>query len=118
RHEKSPSNQQQQPPQDKAKVEQKGASSKQYYSVLPPAKQGGYKEPPVEQSPAERQRELRLEVGDVLIFEEVLGPRTGEAADADPVHRHAVRLTKVQPGVDTLFDLPILEIEWAREDAL
>ena len=63
---------------------------------------------------------LSLKRGDVLIFEEVLGPKTGGAADADPSHRHAVRLTKVTPGVDTLYDppRPIVEIEWAAEDAL
>ena len=63
---------------------------------------------------------LSLKRGDVLIFEEVLGPKTGRAADADPTHRHAVRLIKVTPGVDTLYDppRPIVEIEWAAEDAL
>lgn len=38
-----------------------------------------------------------LRPGDVLILEEVLGPRTGFAADADSGHRHAVRLTRVDP---------------------
>ena len=45
-------------------------------------------------------RALQLKPGDVLIFEEVLGPRTGLAADADPTRRHAVRLTRVTPGED------------------
>ena len=36
-----------------------------------------------------------LQPGDVLIFEEVLGPQTGEPADADIRHRCAVRLTQV-----------------------
>ena len=70
-------------------------------------------------------RALHLHVGDVLIFEEVLGPRTGNAADADPTHRQAVRLTKVTSSVDPLyhpygpnFGLPIVEIEWCPEDAL
>jgi hypothetical protein len=35
-----------------------------------------------------------LAPGDVLVLEEVLGARTGLAADADPAHRHAVRLTE------------------------
>ena len=61
---------------------------------------------------------LRLRVGDVLIFEEVLGSRTGNSADADPVHRHAVRLTRVEPGYDPLYQVPVVEIEWAQEDAL
>jgi len=69
-------------------------------------------------------RRLRnLKVGDILIFEEELGPRTGNPSDADPTHRQAVRLTKVTPGTDPLFGTqpygtPIVEIEWASEDAL
>ena len=68
-------------------------------------------------------RALALAVNDVLIFEEVIGPGTGNAADADPSHRQAVRLTKVTPGVDALYDRdkggrPVVEIEWCSEDAL
>ncbi len=63
-------------------------------------------------------RKLHLAAGDILIFEEVLGPITGLAADADPAHRHAVRLSKVTPGVDPLTGTPVLEIEWCRKDAL
>jgi len=69
-----------------------------------------------------------LAVGDVLILEEVLGPRTGVAGDADPEHRHAVRLTSVAVGTDPLGGrfLPqptndpvaITEIAWSRADAL
>jgi len=66
----------------------------------------------------ERERRLRLKEGDVLIFEEVIGPGTGNPADADPNHRYAVRLTRVEPGEDALFDQPVVEIEWAPEDAL
>ena len=61
---------------------------------------------------------LRLRAGDVLIFEEVKGPQTGNPADADPAHRQAVRLIKVEPGIDKLFDKPVVEIEWMAEDAL
>jgi hypothetical protein len=67
---------------------------------------------------------LHLAAGDVLIFEEVLGPKTGAPADADPTHRHAVRLTRVDPPVgkppitDPVTDDPIVEVEWAPEDAL
>jgi predicted phage baseplate assembly protein len=68
--------------------------------------------------PPPRGRRLHLKAGDVLIFEEVRGPVTGIEADADPAHRHVVRLTKVTAAVDTLYDQPILEIEWASEDAL
>ncbi|HEU4596498.1 MAG TPA: putative baseplate assembly protein [Pyrinomonadaceae bacterium] len=65
-----------------------------------------------------RERALSLSAGDVLIFEEVLGPLTGAAPDADRTHRHAVRLTRVEPRVDELYDQPVVEIEWAQEDAL
>ena len=47
--------------------------------------------PPIDTS--QWPRKLDLNVGDVLIFEEVIGPKTGIPADADPAHRHAVRLT-------------------------
>jgi len=63
-------------------------------------------------------QKLQLKVGDVLIFEEILGPVTGNPADADPSRRHAVRLTKVTPGEDALYKQPIVEIEWASDDAL
>ncbi|TDC24599.1 putative baseplate assembly protein [Streptomyces sp. 8K308] len=65
-----------------------------------------------------QRRALRLRPGDVLILEEVIGPRTGTPADADPAHRQAVRLTSVTPLVDEVHDQPVLDIEWAREDAL
>ena len=85
-------------------------------------------------------RRLRLCPGDVLIFEERLGPNTGLAADADPRRRHAVKLTRVVPEAtrtfddtgreigrtagalvrDPLFDdgRAVVEIEWAADDAL
>jgi hypothetical protein len=68
-----------------------------------------------------------LSVGDVLLFEEVLGPATGESGDADPAHRHVVRLTGVQfhspddpdqPLLDPLTGDAITEIAWAAEDGL
>ncbi|MBE9180048.1 putative baseplate assembly protein [Oculatella sp. LEGE 06141] len=65
-----------------------------------------------------RRRTLNLVVGDVLIFEEIKGAKTGNPADANPAHRHAVRLTQVQPTVDRLTDRPIVNIEWAIADAL
>jgi hypothetical protein len=67
---------------------------------------------------AERRRKLHLRVGDVLIFEEVLGARTGNPADADPIHRHPVRLTRVEAGEDPLLNQPVVEIEWGEADAL
>lgn len=62
---------------------------------------------------------LHLRPGDVLIFEQVIGPKTGNPADADPKHRHAVRLTAVRHGYDLLHPgVAITEITWAEEDAL
>ena len=68
--------------------------------------------------PQKRKRALRnLKVNDILIFEEVLGAKTGDKADADPVRRCAVRLTRVEPREDPLTQTPIVEIEWAQADA-
>ncbi len=61
---------------------------------------------------------LRLRPGEVLIFEEVRDPKTGREADADPTHCQAVRLTSVRRSVDELYDQPLLEVAWDREDAL
>jgi len=65
-----------------------------------------------------RQRELALAAGDVLIFEEIAGPRTGNPDDADPTHRHAVRLTHVETGEDRLYATPVVQIRWAAADSL
>ncbi|OUL29649.1 putative baseplate assembly protein [Nostoc sp. RF31YmG] len=69
------------------------------------------------QSP-EQQRKLHLKIGDILIFEEIRNPKTGIPEDADMKHRHAVRLTNVKASVDELYNQPIVEIEWSKEDAL
>lgn len=70
----------------------------------------------------------KLRAGDVLILEEVRGPRTGEPGDADPAHRHVVRLTRVRLLLDPLggqFHTPptsdsvdVTRIEWSAADAL
>lgn len=61
----------------------------------------------------------KLSPGDILIFEERLGPRTGLAADANPSIRHAVRLCAVEAGeIDELTGEPITELRWVEEDAL
>lgn len=75
-------------------------------------------EPKIASNRSARDQRLHLKVGHVLIFEEVLGPITGNPADADPARRHAVRLTKVTPGKDALYKQSIVEIEWAAQDAL
>jgi Baseplate J-like protein len=65
-----------------------------------------------------------LRAGEVLIFEEVVGPRTGNQADADPMKRHPVRLTlaNAMSGAVSLIDpvtgALITEIAWRDEDAL
>ncbi|MGW2250043.1 putative baseplate assembly protein [Kitasatospora sp. NPDC001660] len=64
------------------------------------------------------QRALCLRPGDVLVFEEILGAKTGAPADADRTHRQAVRLVSVTEDVDRLYDQPVLHVAWAREDAL
>jgi hypothetical protein len=61
---------------------------------------------------------LALQVGDVLVFEETLSPTTGRPEDADPTHRHAVRLTHVAQTHDLLDGTPIVDIAWFAEDAL
>lgn len=81
-----------------------------------------------------------LHPGDVLIFQEVKGPQTGVAADADIRNRFAVRLTQVSTRdvtgellSDPLFEsgsglpitapsvqtsTPVTEIQWSSNDAL
>ena len=69
-----------------------------------------------------------LKRGDVLTFEELVGPETGNRADADPAHRHAVRLIDVAAATDPLggafADPPtsdsvdVTEITWHEDDAL
>lgn len=67
-----------------------------------------------------------LKTGDVLVFVEKRNPQNGNAAEADPAHRHAVRLTEIKPATDPLYTeagggsqpLRVLKIGWAQEDAL
>ncbi|HET6855295.1 MAG TPA: putative baseplate assembly protein [Pyrinomonadaceae bacterium] len=123
-------------PEPQPEYEQKGKYKKGYYPEPEPEPPP----PPV--------RKLQLKVGDVLIFEEVIGPKTGSPNDADQTRRHVVRLTKVTPVEDPLvkekptdpeaqtkdveakyseeepqdsdekLPIPLVEIEWALEDAL
>lgn len=80
---------------------------------------------------ADGTRALQLAPGDVLVFAEVKGARTGIDADADPLHRWAVRLTEVIASEDPLYTVkvgegefaqdrptPIVDIRWADDDAL
>lgn len=68
-----------------------------------------------------------LDKGQVLVFVEVKGPETGKPEDANPGHRHAVRVTKVTRLRDPIggsFDEPetgaldVTRIEWGAADAL
>lgn len=65
-----------------------------------------------------------LRIGEVLIFEEIVGPRTGRPADADPANRAPVRLTRIAaldgaaPLADPVTGALITEIEWDAGDAL
>jgi len=61
---------------------------------------------------------LHLKPGDILLFQEMMGPETGHPGDADPSHRHAVRLATVTAGRDPLTGQAVVEITWAAEDAL
>jgi hypothetical protein len=103
-------------------VPENGSEAKYYKD------QSGYQKDPYQNAPPKTkkkfERALKLKPGDVLIFEEVIGPVTGLEADADPMRRHAVRITSVKPGEDKLrkteegYPIPYVEIEWAPEDAL
>ncbi|MCL4266870.1 MAG: putative baseplate assembly protein [Anaerolineae bacterium] len=80
-------------------------------------------EEPAAEEPAAKeiiyQRDLdALKPGDFLLFEEVIGPKTGNPADADPHHRHVVRLKTLERTVDELYQQPLLEITWEEADAL
>lgn len=68
--------------------------------------------------PKEQDYLLKLKPCDIILFEEIKGPKTGSTADADPSHRHAVRLTKASKTHDPLTSQLIWEVEWAAEDAL
>jgi hypothetical protein len=79
--------------------------------------------------PPQLQRKLKLKVGDILIFEEIKGAKTGNLADIDITHRHPVQITNIQPGIDEVYRVkvnnvsqdmptPIVEITWATADAL
>ncbi|MDF0515741.1 putative baseplate assembly protein [Bradyrhizobium yuanmingense] len=80
------------------------------------AKSAPPKEPPPPAYVAERV--LNLRPGDILLFEEIRGPQTGLASDANPARRHFVKLTEARQNLDPLFGQPVLEIAWAPEDAL
>lgn len=74
---------------------------------------------PLRDGPAGDRREAwRLKRGDYLLFEEILSPDTGLAADADPAHRQVVRLTAVENTADPLLGETLTRVTWGRADAL
>ena len=80
---------------------------------------------PQDPGPRDYDWSIALRPGDFLLLEEVLGPQTGVGADADPAHRHVVRLTSVRYEIDPLYKTdehpygaPVVYIAWAPEDAL
>ena len=99
----------------------------------PPQTQTQYgpgKHPYPSSEPPKPERKLKhLKRGDFLIFEEVKGPTTGAEPDADPTHRHVVRLVDVKFTEDPLYQdssdskhtyptTPAVEVSWRAEDAL
>lgn len=84
--------------------------------------------------PAKGRKLDHLHAGQVLILEEIKGVGSGEPADADIGHRHALRLTRVTRGFDPLGEpsgsdaaettksvalgVPVVQIEWPAADAL
>ncbi|HEX6202097.1 MAG TPA: putative baseplate assembly protein [Thermoanaerobaculia bacterium] len=73
---------------------------------------------PVRSGPSAVAQQGGLGPGDFLLLEEVLGPETGAAADADPAHRHVVRLVEVAAAEDPLDGTPVVEVAWDAADAL
>ncbi len=77
-----------------------------------------------------------LAKGDFVLFEEVLGPATGDSADASPRHRQVVQISEdpqattdpvyndqITNGTPGLFqpgdtELPLVHIRWRRQDPL
>jgi hypothetical protein len=63
--------------------------------------------------------DLELARGDVLVFEEVVGPKSGRPEDADRSVRHAVRLATDPIGlIDPLTHANVTDISWFDDDAL
>lgn len=75
-------------------------------------------------------RRLRLRAGDLLLLEARAGTTNGLPQDADPLQRHVVRLTRVDPEADAsrtptptprrdpVTQQAIVEVQWAADDAL
>jgi hypothetical protein len=60
-----------------------------------------------------------LKAGGFLLLEEVVGARTGAAADVDRGRRHVVRLTAVDATLrDPIGPVDVTRVSWAQADAL
>jgi len=63
-----------------------------------------------------------LTAGDLLLLAETAAPDTGRAEDADPRHRHVVRVTRVTTVTDVLAPQPpgtaLVDVAWDPADAL
>ena len=62
-----------------------------------------------------------LAKGQVLVFAEVAGPVTGKESDANPLNRHAVKLTEVdliEDPLGTPLPVKVTSIKWHKMDAL
>jgi len=84
-----------------------GATSAVLKDGDPPSRKGG--------TP---QRALQLRAGDVLVLEQTNDPLTIGNGPGDPALRQAVRLTGARRLMDSLYEQPLLEVQWAPEDAL
>jgi len=73
--------------------------------------------PPDSEDQAPR-RTLEVRAGDVIILEQTNDPLTLGQGPGDPALRHAVRLTGTRHLMDELYQQPLLEVQWAPEDAL
>lgn len=63
--------------------------------------------------------ELDLHAGDVIVLVEARGPESGREEDADPSHRHAVRLCAEPVGrLDPVSGSPVTQVRWFTSDAL
>lgn len=99
----------------------RGATTAHLYSVFPPGSNTAVRP--------------KLEAGDFLVLEEIKGPLTGAAADADPDHRQVVQLVKVEETEDQSYGnalgtdgmpqvfvsgdkLPLLKATWLPADEL
>jgi hypothetical protein len=61
---------------------------------------------------------LHLVTGDVVILEQRRSPATGLEEDADRRYRHAVRLTRLNSGIDPLTGVQFVDVGWDAADAL